>query len=236
MIKLWSELPRARSREMLADFTTLIWVVFWGVVVWRLFEFLSSFAEAGRSVQAGGETMVQGGRDLGESLAGLPLVGAQVRDITRDAFAGAGTPLAAFGTELERFIFVIAVVIALLLALVTLQPWLSRYLPWRLGRVRRVRAAHQAIRTGYRHCPIPTRDGCSRCEPSAGSSTPICSSTRPTRSATGRPDATRRSPGPSLPARDWTPESGLDSRVGRGSTMGPWMTCCRSGGSPGCPG
>jgi len=32
--------------------------------------------------------------------------------------------------------------------LVTLQPWLSRYLPWRLNRVRRVRAAHQAIRTG----------------------------------------------------------------------------------------
>ena len=33
MIKLWSELPRARSREMLADFSTLIWVVFWSVVV-----------------------------------------------------------------------------------------------------------------------------------------------------------------------------------------------------------
>ena len=148
MIKLWSELPRARSREMLADLTTLIWVVFWGIVVWRLFEFLSSFAQAGRSVQAGGRTMVQSGRDLGESLAGLPLVGAQVRDITRDAFAGAGTPLTAFGTELERFIFVIAFVIALLLALVTLQPWLARYLPWRLGRLRRVRAAHHAIRTG----------------------------------------------------------------------------------------
>ena len=97
MIKLWSELPRARSRELLADVTTLIWVVFWGIVVWRLFEFLSSFAEAGRSVQAGGQTMVQGGRDLGESLAGLPLVGSQVRDITRDAFAGAGTPLTSFG-------------------------------------------------------------------------------------------------------------------------------------------
>ena len=151
MIKLWSELPRARSRELLADFTTLIWVVFWSVVAWRLFEFLSSFAEAGRSVQAGGETMVQGGRDLGESLAGLPLVGGQIRDITRDAFAGAGTPLAAFGTELERFIFVIAVVIALLLALVTLQPWLSRYLPWRLARVR----VACGLRT-RRSAPAPT--------------------------------------------------------------------------------
>jgi len=148
MIKLWSELPRARSRELLADLTTVLWVGFWIIVVWRLFEFLSGFAQAGRSVQDGGQSMVQGGRDLGESLAGLPLVGAQARDIARDAFAGAGTPLVSFGTELERFIFVIAFALAALLAIVTLQPWLSRYLPWRLDRVRRVRAAHQAIRTG----------------------------------------------------------------------------------------
>jgi hypothetical protein len=148
MIKLWSELPRARSREVLADVATLVWVVFWIVLVWRSFVFLSSFAEAGRSVEAGGETMVQGGRDLGESLAGLPLVGSQARDIARDAFAGARTPLVSFGGELERFIFVIAFALAALLAIVTLQPWLSRYLPWRVSRVRRVRAAHQAIRTG----------------------------------------------------------------------------------------
>ncbi len=203
MIKLWSELPRARSRELLADFSTLIWVVFWSVVAWRLFEFLSSFAEAGRSVQAGGQTMVQGGRDLGESLAGLPLVGGQIRDITRDAFAGAGTPLAAFGTELERFIFVIAFVIALLLALVTLQPWLSRYLPWRLARVRRVRAAHQAIRTGS---DLSDAGHATAARDAGRQPARVRRSARvhaATRSATGPPDATTRLPSPSLPARDW---------------------------------
>jgi hypothetical protein len=146
MIKLWSELPGARSRELIADLATLVWVVFWGGLVWQLFQFLSSFAEAGRTVRAGGQNMIQSGLDLGDSLAGLPLVGSQVRDIARDSFAGAGEPLSSFGTELEQFIFVIAVVLALLLALVTLQPWLTRYLPWRLGRLRRVRAADRAIR------------------------------------------------------------------------------------------
>jgi hypothetical protein len=34
-----------------------------------------------------------------------------------------------------------------LLALVTLVPWLTRYLPWRWERLRRVRAAHRVIRT-----------------------------------------------------------------------------------------
>jgi hypothetical protein len=147
MIKIWSELPVARSKEQLADLATLIWVVFWANIVWQLFQFLSSFAEAGRTVRAGGQTMVQGGRDLGDSLAGLPVVGTQVRDIARDTFAGAGRPLSDFGTELEQFIFVVAIVLALLLALVTLGPWLNRYLPWRWARLRRVRAAHRAIRT-----------------------------------------------------------------------------------------
>ncbi len=147
MIKIWSELPVARSKEQVADVATLVWTVFWGSIVWRLFQFLASFAEAGRNIRDGGRTMIQGGRDLGDSLAGLPLVGSQVRDIARDAFGGAGRPLSDFGTQLEQFIFVVAIVLALMLALVTLEPWLVRYIPWRWERLRHVRAGHRAIRT-----------------------------------------------------------------------------------------
>jgi hypothetical protein len=147
MIKIWSELRVARLKEQVADLATIVWVVFWGSIVWRLFVFLSSFAQAGRSIRDGGQTMIQGGRDLGDSLAGLPLVGSQVRDIARDTFGGAGRPLSDFGVQLEQFIFVVAVVLALLLALVTLEPWLVRYLPWRWERLQHVRSAHRAIRT-----------------------------------------------------------------------------------------
>jgi hypothetical protein len=150
MVKIWSELPMARTKEQVADVATLIWVVFWGSIVWQLFQFLASFAEAGRAIRASGNGLVQGGRDLGESLSGLPLVGSQVRDIARDTIGGAGRPLSDFGTELEQFIFVVAVVLALLLALATLGPWLNRYLPWRWDRLRRTRSAHRAIRTAPR--------------------------------------------------------------------------------------
>jgi hypothetical protein len=147
MIKIWSEMRVARTKEQVADVATLIWVVFWGSIVWQLFQFLAGFTEAGRAVRAGGLTMVKSGVDLGNSLAGLPLVGSQVRDIAQSGFAGAGQPISDFGTELEQFIFVVAAVLAILLAIVTMAPWLVRYLPWRLERLQRVRAAHRAIRT-----------------------------------------------------------------------------------------
>ena len=94
--------------------------------------------------------MIQSGRDLGDSLAGVPLVGPQLGSITRNAFAAPGQPLSDFGSQLEQFIVVVAVVLALLLALVTLVPWLTRYVPWRWERLRRVRAARRAIRTAPR--------------------------------------------------------------------------------------
>ena len=147
MTKIWSETPVARVKEQVADLATLVWVVFWGNLTWQLFQLLAGFAQAGRTIHSGGQSMIQGGRDLGESLSGIPLIGEGVRDIVRNAFAGAGRPLAEFGTDLERFILVVATVLALLFALATLGPWLARYLPWRWERLRAVRAAHRVVRT-----------------------------------------------------------------------------------------
>jgi hypothetical protein len=146
MIKIWSELPVARTREQVADVATLIWVVFWGSIVVQLFQFLIGFAGVGRAVHEGGENMIQGGETLGDSLEGLPVVGSQVKALASGAFAAGGQPISDLGTGLEQFIAIVSVVLALLLALVTLGPWLIRYLPWRWERLRRVRAAHRAIR------------------------------------------------------------------------------------------
>ncbi len=149
-MRIWSELRMERTKEQVADLATVIWVGLWGTIGWQLFELLAGFADAGRTIRAGGETMVRSGIDLGESLAGLPLVGPGLREVARNAFAGAGGPLSSFGTELERFIIVVASVLALILILVTLVPWLSRYVPWRVERLQRTRAGHRAIRVAPR--------------------------------------------------------------------------------------
>ena len=146
MIRIWSELPGARVKELVADVATTAWVALWGSIAWQLYETLASFAEAGRIIRSGGVTMIDSGRSLGDALAGLPLVGEGLRDAARNAFSGAGMPLSDFGTSVEEFILLVSAVLALLLVLVTLIPWLTRYLPWRWERLRRTRAGHRAIR------------------------------------------------------------------------------------------
>ena len=75
MIRIWSELRGARTKEMVADAATAAWVVLWGTLAWQLYQLVAAFAEAGRLVRSGGEVMIDGGRNLGDALAGIPLVG-----------------------------------------------------------------------------------------------------------------------------------------------------------------
>jgi hypothetical protein len=146
MVRIWSELPGARLREQAADLATLAWLSLWGAVGWQLYQSVAGFSEAGRVVQTGGRTMIDGGRDLGNALAGIPLVGEGLRDVARNAFSGAGVPLSDFGIALEGFVILVAGVLTLLLILVMVVPWLTHYVPWRSRRVRLVRAGHRAIR------------------------------------------------------------------------------------------
>jgi hypothetical protein len=146
MVPIWSELRGARLTEQALDLMTALWIAIWGFIAWQLYRLLAGFAEAGRLIRSGGDTMTQGGRDLGNALAGVPLVGEGLRNIAEDAFAGAGVPLSTFGTDLEGFILLIAGVLALLVVAVAVVPWLSRYVPWRWARLRRTRAGHRAIR------------------------------------------------------------------------------------------
>src|SRR5215212_1995576 len=146
MVRIWSELREARVTEQAADLMTLLWIAIWGFIASQLYQLLAMFAEAGRLIRSGGDTMTQSGRDLGAALSGVPLVGEGLRDAAENAFAGAGRPLAGFGTDLEGFILVIATLLSVLVLAVPLVPWLSRYWPWRWERLRTLRAGDRAIR------------------------------------------------------------------------------------------
>src|SRR5688572_879275 len=146
MLKLWSEVPSARAREMVADVATWIWVAFWVVLGAKVHEVISSFAEAGRVLQAGGNNIQGAGAALGGALDDVPLVGPGIGDLTAGAFGSVSEPFIYVGQELETLLILIARLLALLVVGVMVVPWLSRYLPWRAERLANVRAAHKAIR------------------------------------------------------------------------------------------
>ena len=150
MVKLWSELPGARMREVAADVATGAWLWFWGSLAWSLFSLIVGFAEAGRLVRGGGQNLQAAGGSLAEPLRGMPLVGEGVADAVQRGFTGASAPIISAGRELESFVVVVAVTLAALLAAVPIVPWLMRYLPWRAARLRRIRSAHRAIRVAPR--------------------------------------------------------------------------------------
>jgi hypothetical protein len=131
---------------MLADVATLAWVALWGTLGLRLYLFLADLAGSGRFVAESGTNLGRAGRQLGESIRGIPLIGEGAADAVSGGFAAAANPLISFGTDLERLLLAIAVLLALLLVTVALIPWLNRYLPWRIGRLRRLRAGARVIR------------------------------------------------------------------------------------------
>lgn len=146
MLKFWSEVPSARAREVAADVSTWAWVALWTAIGARIHDAISAFAEAGRVLQGGGLNIQGAGASLGEALRGVPLVGEGIDDLTTGAFGTAGEPFIYVGQELESLVILIARLLALLVVAVMLVPWLTRYVPWRAGRLATVRSAHRAIR------------------------------------------------------------------------------------------
>jgi hypothetical protein len=146
MVKFWSEVRAARTRELAADISTWIWVAVWTVIAARVYAGIAGYAETGRVLSRGGTNLEAAGAALGASLAGVPLVGDRLRTLAIDSLGAAGEPFVYVGGELESLLILIARLLTVLLLGVVLVPWLTRYVPWRARRLATLRAADQAIR------------------------------------------------------------------------------------------
>jgi hypothetical protein len=146
MLKFYSEVGTARTRELIADLATWAWVALWVVIGLRIHDAISAFAEAGRVLQGGGRNIQGAGAQLGDALNGVPVIGGGIDTLATGVFDTAGAPIVQAGQELEALLIFVARLLALLVVAVMVVPWLARYLPWRAERLATVRAAHRAIR------------------------------------------------------------------------------------------
>jgi hypothetical protein len=143
---LWSEVPRARVREIAADIVTVVWLGFWGRIGWRIYQDVSGYARAGQTVRSGGTALEAAGQRVGEALGKVPVVGKELGEAVNRAFAGAAGPLVVSGGQMESLIMTVAILLGILIATIPIAIWLSAYFPWRAERLRALRAAHQVIR------------------------------------------------------------------------------------------
>ena len=148
MPTFYSEVGTARIREIVADVSTLIWVVFWIIAGLRIQDAISGYASVGRTLRDGGTSIQGAGTQIGDVLGNLPFIGGGVDALTTGAFGTAGAPFVEAGEQVESLLLLIARLLAILVVAVFVLPWLFKYLPWRSARVGTLRAAHQVIRRG----------------------------------------------------------------------------------------
>ncbi len=148
MPTFYSEVGTARIREIVADVSTLIWIVFWIIVGLRIQDVISGYASVGRTLRDGGTSIQGAGTQIGDVLGNIPLIGGGVDALTTGAFGTAGAPFVEAGGQIESLLLLIARLLAILVVAVFVLPWLFKYLPWRTARVGTLRAAHKVIRRG----------------------------------------------------------------------------------------
>jgi hypothetical protein len=144
-MRVWSEVPRQRTREILADATTVLWIVLWVGIGLQLYGTLSQLSSVGVDIGQTGTGLESAAATLRLAMSQVPLIGEGVGDLVAGALEGIGAPLVQAGNDLETLLLLIAAVLALLLVAVFLIPWLSRYLPWRVGRWQRLNAGDRVI-------------------------------------------------------------------------------------------
>ena len=145
-MRIWSEVPKRRTQEVVADLATAVWVGLWAYLGLRLYGTLSQLSTVGVNVGETGAGLERAAATLRLGLSQVPLIGEGVGDLLGDALQGIGSPLVQAGTDLERLLLIIASVLGLLLVAVFVIPWLNRYGPWRRRRLRELNAGDRAIR------------------------------------------------------------------------------------------
>jgi hypothetical protein len=145
-MRIWSEVPRRRTQEVVADIATAGWVFVWVSIGLQLYQTLSQLSSIGVDIGETGAGLERAAASLRLAMSQIPIVGGGVGDLVGGALQGIGSPLVRAGSDLEQLLLIIAAVLGLLLVAVFLIPWLNRYLPWRRQRWSELNAGDRAIR------------------------------------------------------------------------------------------
>ena len=137
---LYAELPAFRSRQVLLDLGTVVWILVWTRVGLWIADLVRGLAEPGRTLERAGSDLARPLEEAGTEVAGIPVVGEALQR-PLDAAAGAGRVLAEAGAGQQQAVHTLASSLGLLFALLPIALLLALYLPGRLAWLREAHAA-----------------------------------------------------------------------------------------------
>ena len=141
-MRLYADAPVLRLRQVTGDLLVLAWVIAWVLIGRFAYRVVNVLAAPGVTLEDAGTSLRGGLLDIGESMAGVPLVGDQLRAPFESA-AGAAGSVADAGVGLQEGVAQVALIIAVAIAawpVLAVAGW------WIRSRVRFARRADAARR------------------------------------------------------------------------------------------
>lgn len=146
-MKLYSDFAPQRTRQIIADAVALAAIIVWvwfGITVYSAVAALASF---GVDMQRAGNGFQQSMTDIGDQLAGVPLIGGTVR-APFDGASSAGAALESAGESQQVLVQQLALTLGLGIALIPTAIVLVIWLIPRIRFIRRAGRARVVLRSG----------------------------------------------------------------------------------------
>ncbi|WP_256795594.1 hypothetical protein [Terrabacter sp. Ter38] len=141
-MKLYSDAPTRRTRQLLSDVLMLLWIGLWVYAGRQVHDTVEQLRAPADSITSAGHSVNGALTGAGDQAGQLPLVGDQLKTWLTQA-AGSGTTLQQAGTSMAHTVDTLALGVGIATALV---PVLLVLAVWLYVRVRFVRSATQSQR------------------------------------------------------------------------------------------
>jgi hypothetical protein len=141
-MKLYAEMPRYRSRQVLQDVLVALWIIVWIRLGMWIDTLVNRLSSPGESLERGGGGLASNLSSIGRDISGVPIVG-QTLQGPFDAAARAGEAVAQAGAQQQEVVHTLAVWLGVLIALIPILYMLIKFLPGRLRWIRDAAAARK---------------------------------------------------------------------------------------------
>ncbi len=146
-MRLYSDYPERRARQITADVIALLLIAFWIWVGVTVFGLVRALADFGVQMEQAGSGFRETMTEVGETLGGVPVIGGGIR-IPFDGASQAGAALETAGQDQQAAVFQLALALGIGIAIFPIAMILAAWLIPRIRFARRAARVRAIVDTG----------------------------------------------------------------------------------------